>query len=214
LDPGTAGPRGARPPNDAAGGGRGCAAGGAASGGARGDSPGPRDPHDSRSGIAARALLGRLEPPARPRLRGPRLGIAVGTNILLYAHREESPWHPAASDGLARIARRRWAIPRPCVHAFLAIATQPGIFDPPSPLDAALRAVESWSAVPTTLFLTELDGYADVLASLLRETQVAGPRIRAGRIAALCQQHGVSELWTADRDFSRFPGLVTRSPLP
>jgi uncharacterized protein len=29
----------------------------------------------------------------------------------------------------------------------------------------------------------------------------------------LCLNHGVSRLWTADRDFSRFPGLATSNPL-
>jgi len=31
-------------------------------------------------------------------------------------------------------------------------------------------------------------------------------------IAALAIEHGVSELWTADRDFRRFPGLTIRNP--
>ena len=33
------------------------------------------------------------------------------------------------------------------------------------------------------------------------------------RIAALCLSHGVSELWSADRDFSRFPDIAVRNPL-
>jgi predicted nucleic acid-binding protein len=37
--------------------------------------------------------------------------------------------------------------------------------------------------------------------------------IHDARIAAICIQYGVSELWTADRDFSRFAGLKTRNPL-
>ena len=32
-------------------------------------------------------------------------------------------------------------------------------------------------------------------------------------IAALCLGHGVRELWSADRDFSRFPDLRVRNPL-
>jgi len=44
------------------------------------------------------------------------------------------------------------------------------------------------------------------------ETKVAGPRIHDARIAAVCLAHGVTELWTADRDFSRFPALRTRNP--
>jgi uncharacterized protein len=40
-----------------------------------------------------------------------------------------------------------------------------------------------------------------------------GPRIHDARIAALCLHHGVSELWSADRDFSAFPQLKVRNPL-
>lgn len=31
-------------------------------------------------------------------------------------------------------------------------------------------------------------------------------------IAAICITHGVTELWTADRDFGRFPALRIRNP--
>ncbi len=37
--------------------------------------------------------------------------------------------------------------------------------------------------------------------------------IHDARIAAICVSHGVRELWTADRDFSRFRGLAVRNPL-
>ena len=53
-------------------------------------------------------------------------------------------------------------------------------------------------------------GRGNRLLAGLRETldasRVAGPRVHDARIAALCRQHGVSELWTADRDFGRFAG--------
>ncbi|MCZ7682663.1 MAG: hypothetical protein M5U28_29250 [Sandaracinaceae bacterium] len=32
-------------------------------------------------------------------------------------------------------------------------------------------------------------------------------------LAALCVEHAVSELWTADRDFSRIRALRTTNPL-
>jgi hypothetical protein len=53
----------------------------------------------------------------------------------------------------------------------------------------------------------------DVLAGLLETSGVAGAKVHDARIAALCLSHGVAELWTADRDFSRFPSLTTRNPL-
>jgi hypothetical protein len=139
--------------------------------------------------------------------------IAVDTNILLYAHREDSPWHQATTERLAELARGPWAIPWPCIHEFLAIATHPRVFDPPSPLGDALRAVESWRSVGTLTLLYEADGYWEILARMLEASHVVGPRIHDARIAALCVQHAITALWTADRDFSRFPGLDSRNPL-
>ena len=43
--------------------------------------------------------------------------------------------------------------------------------------------------------------------------RIAGGRVHDARIAAVCLNHRVSELWTADRDFSLFPELKTRNPL-
>jgi len=40
-----------------------------------------------------------------------------------------------------------------------------------------------------------------------------GGAIHDARIAALCLYHGVTELWSADRDFTRFPALAVRNPL-
>jgi toxin-antitoxin system PIN domain toxin len=139
--------------------------------------------------------------------------IAVDTNLLLHAHRADSPWHEEATACLAEVARDAWAIPWPCIHEFLAIATHPRVFDPPSPLEDALLAVDSFRAVGTLTVLHEEDGYWDLLARLLRTSRVVGPKVHDARIAALCLQHAVTELWTADRDFSRFPDLETRNPL-
>jgi predicted nucleic acid-binding protein len=62
--------------------------------------------------------------------------IAVDTNLLVYAHREDSPWHRRANEVVTRLAQGRgaWAIPWPCLHELLAIVTHPRIYDPPSRL--------------------------------------------------------------------------------
>lgn len=140
--------------------------------------------------------------------------IAVDSNILIYAHRRDSPWHQQAYEALRGLAEGRasWAIPWPCVHEFLAIATHT-IYSPPSTLDQALDQVEAWLASPSLQLLAESGGYWEGLAQLLRAGRVTGPRVHDARVAALCLQHGVHELWTADRDFSRFPDLRTRNPL-
>jgi len=53
----------------------------------------------------------------------------------------------------------------------------------------------------------------DQLKSLAVSSRVSGPQIHDTRIAALCLAHGVRELWTADRDFTRYPSLKIRNPL-
>ena len=56
-------------------------------------------------------------------------------------------------------------------------------------------------------------GYWDTFRSLIITGNIAGARIHDARIAAVCLTHGVTELWTADRDFSRFLPLRTHNPL-
>ncbi len=77
----------------------------------------------------------------------------------------------------------------------------------------ALEQVAAWLESPTVVVLSETDGYWDVLSLLLERAKIAGPRVHDGRIAALCLHHGVRELFSADRDFSRFGDLRTRNPL-
>ena len=141
--------------------------------------------------------------------------IAIDTNILVYAHREEAAWHDAAYAKLAALAEGRaaWAIPWPCIHEFLAIATHPRIFDPPTPLTKAMDQVDAWLEAPTLSVLSESGDYWTELRAILAAGKVVGPQVHDARIAALCMQHGVRELWPADRDFGRFPDLKVVNPL-
>jgi uncharacterized protein len=141
--------------------------------------------------------------------------IAVDTNILVYAHREDSPFHDPASQRMAELAEGSltWAIPWPCVHEFLAIVTHPRIYAPPTPLPRALDQVAAWLESSSLVLLAESADHWPVLRSLLASGRIAGPQVHDARIVALCQQHGVRELWSADRDFNRFAGLAVVNPL-
>ena len=141
--------------------------------------------------------------------------IAVDSNILVYAHREDSAWHVASLQCLTGLAEGRdpWAIPWPCIHEFLAITTHPRIYAPPTPLELAVEQVEAWLESPSLVLLGEDEGHWPELRTLLLAGKIAGPTVHDGRVAAICLRHGVSELWTIDRDFSRLPGLKVRNPL-
>lgn len=141
--------------------------------------------------------------------------IATDTNILVYAHRTDSEWHAQARGRIATLAEGRvsWGLPWPCVHEFLAIASHPRIYDPPSTTVEVIDQVEAWLASPVAVLLGETDTHWDVLRNQLRNGQVRGPMVHDARVASLCIGHGVTEFWTADRDFSRFPDLRVRNPL-
>lgn len=141
--------------------------------------------------------------------------IALDTQILVYAHREDSPGHPAAYALLVALAKgpAPWAIPWPCLHEFLAIVTHRRIYAPPTPLARALGQIDAWLESPSLTVLSEGDAYWSVLKDDATVGRTVGPQIHDARIAALCRHHGVAELLTADRDFSRFPSLSVRNPL-
>jgi len=141
--------------------------------------------------------------------------IAVDSNLLVYAHREDAPWHDAAYARISELAEGQasWAIPWPCIHEFLAIVTHPRIYSLPTPLKKAIDQVEAWLESPTLVLLSESADYWPLLRSTLQSGRISGPQIHDAHIVAICRQHGVSELWTADRDFGRFSGLAVRNPL-
>ena len=133
----------------------------------------------------------------------------------MYGHREDSSWHDAADRcvGGAAEAGAPWAIPWPCIHEFLAAVTPARTYDPPNPQGDALEQVACWLEVPTLVLLFEASGYWPALRETLAASRVAGPGVHDASIAALCRQHGVRELWTADRDCGHFAGLRFTNPL-
>jgi uncharacterized protein len=141
--------------------------------------------------------------------------IAVDTNLLVYSHRLESPFHQVTKELIEtlRDAPGPWAIPWPCIHEFLGTITHPKVFKTPASLSEAFASVDAWLASGNLHLIGESEGYFEKLREISTAARLKGPRIHDARIAALCLHHGVRELWTADRDFSLFPQLKTRNPL-
>jgi uncharacterized protein len=141
--------------------------------------------------------------------------IAVDTNLLVYAHREDAPWYKAAFAIVKELAESpaAWAIPWPCIHEFLSIVTHPRIYRPPTPLPRALAQIDAWLESPSLQLLSERPGFWRSSRPLLSAARVSGPVVHDARVAALCIEHGVRELWSADRDFSKFGGIRVRNPL-
>ena len=141
--------------------------------------------------------------------------IAVDTNLLVYAHRRESPFHDKAHHAIAALAAAgsAWAIPWPCMHEFFGVVTNARAVKPPSTLGEASAQISAWLASPSLVMLHESVDHWASLRRLLDSGKVIGGMVHDARIAAICLENGVRELWSADRDFNRFPSLTVRNPL-
>jgi toxin-antitoxin system PIN domain toxin len=132
--------------------------------------------------------------------------IAVDTNILLYADREETPQHRAALQALRRLAEghEAWAIPIQCVGEFLRVVSHDRVFQPPTPIGEALASIESLLASPSARVLVPGGRYLRILREVIERADVRGNLVFDAQIAAVCLEHGATTLLTEDRDFTRF----------
>jgi uncharacterized protein len=132
--------------------------------------------------------------------------IAVDTNILLYAHREEMPTHVLAKQRLVQLAEgdAPWGLPVFCLGEFVRVATHPRVFTPQSSLEQALGFLDGLIASPTVRLLVPDESYWSLFGKVTRGARAAGNLAFDAQIATLCVLYG-STLLTADRDFARFP---------
>lgn len=139
---------------------------------------------------------------------------AIDTNILIYAEVESSPHHGAAIEILRQLAEGAlpWAIPWPCLYEFLRVVTHPRVFHPPVPLKVALEDLKQILASPSLSLLSETGRHTSLLEQVLRQSAATGNLVHDAHIAALCLEHGVSEIITGDRDLTRFEGLKVVNP--
>jgi len=139
---------------------------------------------------------------------------AVDTNVLVYAEIFSSPHHARALELLTGLAEegRPWALPWPCAYEFLRVVTHSRVYHPPVPLARATSDLQRILASPSVTLLAETDRHAEVMAEVLEDSQATGNLVHDAHIAALCLEHGVSEILTGDRDFTRFRSLRVTNP--
>ena len=139
---------------------------------------------------------------------------ALDTNILVFAEVRNSPHHERAHAILRECAHgsAAWALPWPCIYEFLRVITHARIFHPPVSVDVALADLRAILRSPSLILLTETPDHADVMEKIVRSSAASGNLIHDAHIAALCIEHGVTELVTGDRDFHRFEGLEVFDP--
>ncbi len=137
--------------------------------------------------------------------------IAVDTNVLVYAHREEFPQHVVARRRVEALAKGNalWGVPVFCVAEFLRVVTHEGVFDPPYDAKKACAAVQTLLESPSLRVLMPGPRYLPLLTEAIQEADATGNMVFDAQIVALCRETGVSSLLTEDRDFARFSKFAT-----
>ncbi|MGO1523780.1 MAG: TA system VapC family ribonuclease toxin [Nesterenkonia sp.] len=142
------------------------------------------------------------------------MSVTIDANVLLYASDERSPRHDSAVALLGRLATGPdlvylfW----PVAMAYLRIATHPSIFAQPLAPDEARQNLDRLFARAHVRCPGETDRFWQVYQDLVGDDPIRGNLVADSHIAALMRQHAVSTIFTADRDFRRFPGITARDP--
>ncbi len=142
--------------------------------------------------------------------------FVVDTNLLLYAVNPDDPDHPAARAALEqwRAGDRSWFVTWGIVYEFLRVSTHPRVFPRPLTLAQAQGWVAALLAAPRAGILTPTERHAAVLADLVsRHPGARGNVVHDLHTVALMQEHGVTEIRTADTDFHQFRHLRVVNPL-
>ena len=142
------------------------------------------------------------------------MSVAVDANVLLYASDEASPRRAAALRVLGDLAAGPGLVYLfwPVVMAYLRIATHPSVFADPLHPDLARGNVAALLDRPHVRCPGEADTFWVTYLDTVSTDVIRGNLVTDSHIAALMRQYGVGSIWTADRDFRRFPDISVRDP--
>jgi hypothetical protein len=142
------------------------------------------------------------------------MSAAIDVNILLFASDTASPLHQRAVEFLEARATGpdvlylAWST----VMSYLRISTHPVIFANPLQPEEAAHNTEALLRLPHVRTLAEEDGFWDLYREVTKTMPTRGNAVPDAHLATLLRQHGVSTLYTNDRDFRKFDFLNVRDP--
>jgi toxin-antitoxin system PIN domain toxin len=142
------------------------------------------------------------------------LSETFDVNVLVYATHRSSPFHDAAKALVERflvgpsLVYLLW----PVALSYLRIVTHPALLDAPLAPNVAADNIEQFVSQPHVRMVGEGDGF---WSSYRRKADVVKPKgnlVPDAHLVALMHQHGISTIWSHDRDFRKFEGITVRDP--
>ncbi len=139
--------------------------------------------------------------------------ILVDVNVLVHSYREDSPRHGEIRPWLeAQLSGEEpFGISDLVLAGFLRVVTNPGVFNPPTPLAEALAFTEALRTQENCIVCAPGPRHWEIFVRLCRESGARGNLVADAYHAALAIEWSC-EWVTTDRDYSRFPGLRWTAP--
>jgi toxin-antitoxin system PIN domain toxin len=142
------------------------------------------------------------------------VSYTIDANVLLYASDEASPLHRPAFEVLEEVARGPeivyvfW----PTVMAYLRIATHPAVFSRPLSASEASGNIDQLLTRPHVHSPGEQDGFWRLYRDVAQDALPSSNLVPDAHLVALMRENDVKSIWTHDRDFRRFRGIVVHDP--
>lgn len=141
--------------------------------------------------------------------------LTLDINVLVARTNVESPDHARATQALHGLFAGDdlvyvfW----PVIVGYVRVVTVPGALRKPLTLPAAFENVEAMLGHPHFRTGAESGDFWSQLRAVSEPIPARGKLIYDAHIVALMREHGVSTIWTHDRDFRKFDGIRVVDPL-
>jgi toxin-antitoxin system PIN domain toxin len=134
-------------------------------------------------------------------------------NVLVYAHREDSPHHDVCHAWLLRTltSDQAFGVSDAVLASVVRVVTHPRIFKQPTRLEVALAFVAGVRTLPHAVPVVPGPRHWEIFGRLCREADARGNLVADAWLAALTIESGC-EWITLDGDYARFPGLKWSRP--
>lgn len=135
-------------------------------------------------------------------------------NVLVYATHRASPFHEKAKALVERflagpgLVYLLW----PVALSYLRIVTHPSLLEAPLVPNVAADNIEQFISQPHVRHVGEADGFWAAYRRVTDPVKPRGNLVPDAHLVALMRQHGISTIWTHDRDFRKFDGITVRDP--
>ena len=138
----------------------------------------------------------------------------LDVNVLLYASNTESSEHDRASALVRHLAAGPDLVVLlwPTVMGYLRIATHRSVFSQPLAHADAVANIDALVARSHVRVVGEAERFWDSYRRLALDVPPRGNGVPDAHLVALMVEHGISVIWSRDRDFRKYPGITARDP--